>query len=157
MWPRLRIDLLAFLLLCVLLWVAVGCTRDPYGLGKTAPVRGIVRLGDVPLHNGIITFHPNASKGNTSPHQPSAPIGADGTYELFTVGKGEAPLGWYTVTISAYETDSDRAKRAKSPGEAGLQIKSLVNKKYEEPGTTPLAVEVVEDASPGTYDFKVTP
>lgn len=144
------------LLLCWLAWLTTGCNSDPYGLGKTAPVRGRVLVGDVPLHNGIVTFQPDASKGNNSPHQPSASISENGTYDLFTVGTGAAPLGWYKVMVSAYETDSDIAKRAKSPGEAGRFAKSLIHAKYEDLKTTPLSLEVVEHPAPGAYDLRLT-
>jgi hypothetical protein len=72
------------------------------------------------------------------------------------VGKGAAPLGWYKVTISAYELDSDIAKRAKTPGEEGRLARRLVNRQYEDPKTTPLSVEVVESPAAGAYDFKLS-
>ena len=144
------------LILYLWTWLSAGCSQDPYGLGKTAPVRGRVLVGDVPLHNGIVTFQPDSPKGNHSPHQPSAAITESGTYELFTVGKGAAPLGWYKVMVSAYELDSDIAKRAKSPGEAGRLAKSLIHPKYEDLKTTPLSIEVVENPAPGAYDLKLT-
>jgi hypothetical protein len=147
---------LPWLVACGLVWLATGCNSDPYGLGKTAVVRGRVLIADTPLHNGIVTFQPEASKGNTTPHQPTAPIGENGTYELFTVGKGAAPLGWYKVTVSAYETDNDIAKRAKSPGEEGRTAKSLIPRKYEDIKTTPLSIEVVENPTAGAYDLKLT-
>jgi hypothetical protein len=140
------------------LWAGLtaSCNSDPYGLGKTAPVRGRVLVKDVPLHNGIVTFQPDTTRGNHSPHQPTASISEDGTYALFTVGKGAAPLGWYKVMVSAYETDSDIAKRAKSPGEAGRLAKSLIHPMYEDLKTTPLAIEVVENPAPGAYDLQLT-
>jgi hypothetical protein len=133
-----------------------GCDSDPYRLGKTAPVRGRVMIGDVPLHHGIVTFQPDASRGNNSPHQPSAAIDANGYYDLFTVGKSAAPLGFYKITVAAYETDADIAKRAASPGEAGRKVQRLIDSKYENPATTPLVIEVIENAPPGTYDLKLT-
>jgi hypothetical protein len=60
----------------VTLLALAGCDSDPYRLGKTAPVKGRVFVGDVPLHHGIVTFQPDASRGNRSPHQPSASIAA---------------------------------------------------------------------------------
>jgi hypothetical protein len=147
---------LPLLAACGLAWLTAGCNSDPYNLGKTAVVRGRVLVGDVPLHTGTVTFQPDASKGNKTPHQPSSPIGEDGTYALFTVGKGAAPLGWYKVTITAYELDSDIAKRAKSPGAEGRTARRLVNARYEDPKTTPLSVEVVESPAAGAYDFKLS-
>jgi len=137
--------------------LAAGCAeRDPFNLGKAAPVRGHVTVGGAPLHTGIITFIPDASRGNMSPHQPSANVGKDGTYALFTVGKTAAPLAWYKIVVQAYETDADLRKRAKSPGEEGLYAKSIVNAKYESPKKTPLSVEVVEGAADGAYDLKLS-
>ena len=144
------------LLLFIALLALAGCDSDPYRLGKTAPVRGRVTVGDVPLHHSIVTFQPDASRGNGSPHQPSASIDENGYYDLFTVGKSAAPLGHYKITVSAYETDADISKRAKSPGEAGRKVERLVHRKYESPATTPLLVEVVENAPPGAYDLKLT-
>jgi hypothetical protein len=103
-----------------------------------------------------VTFQPDASRGNRSPHQPSASIDENGYYDLFTVGKSAAPLGHYKITVMAYETDADMARRARSPGEAGRKVERLVNRKYESPATTPLALEVVEDAPPGAYDLPLT-
>jgi hypothetical protein len=115
-----------------------------------------VTVGDAPLHHGIVTFQPDASRGNNSPHQPSASIDENGYYDLFTVGKSAAPLGFYKITVMAYETDADLAKRAKSPGEAGRKVERLAHRKYESPATTPLVIEVVESAPAGTYDLKLT-
>ena len=147
---------LPWLAACGWAWLTIGCNNDPYGLGKTAVVRGRVLLAETSLHNGIVTFHPDSSKGNTTPHQPTAPINDNGVYELFTVGKGAAPLGWYKVTVSAYETDQDIAKRAKSPGEEGRLAKSLIPHRYEDVKTTPLSIEVVENPAAGAYDLKLT-
>jgi hypothetical protein len=152
MWFDLGRHTLALLFLLAL----AGCDSDPYRLGKTAPVRGRATVGDVPLHHGIVTFQPDATRGNASPHQPSASIDENGYYDLFTVGKSAAPLGHYKVIVMAYETDADIAKRAKSPGETGRKAQRLVDRKYESPNTTPLVIEVVENAPPGAYDLKLT-
>ena len=83
-------------------------------------------------------------------------IDENGYYYLFTVGKSAAPLGFYKITVAAYETDADIAKRAASPGEAGRKVQRLIDPKYENPTTTPLVIEVIENAPPGTYDLKLT-
>jgi hypothetical protein len=149
--------MLRFLMVSIAGLLSIGCNdRDPYRLGKTAPVKGRVLLGDTPLHTGTVTFQPDAARGNTSPHQPTANIDANGHYELFTVGKTAAPLGWYLVVVTAYESDAEMAKRARSPGEAGHLAKSLIDLKYERVDTTTLAVEVVENPAPGSYDLKLS-
>jgi hypothetical protein len=125
-----------------------GCRGDPYNLGPRAPVRGQVLVGDKPLPNGIVTFIPDTARNNKSPHQPSANIN-DGKYELFTVGEAQAPLGWYKVVVMAYEQD-DKGRRPLVP-------KRLIPAKYEDAKTTPLAVEVVENAPAKAYDLTLSP
>jgi hypothetical protein len=128
-----------------------GCRSDPYKLGKRAPVRGRITVDGAPLRTGIVTFHPDVSRGNTSPHQPSANIDKDGNYALFTVGEAQAPLGWYKVVVLAYERDDDvKGKRPDEP-------KRLVAAAYEDMKTTPLSREVIEGAPPGTYDLQLSP
>jgi hypothetical protein len=113
-------------------------------------------VGDVPLKTGIITFQPDTARGNTTPHQPTANIDRDGNYELFTVGKVGAPLGWYKVLVTAIENDEELAKKAASPGGSRLRTKSVINLKYRTPKTTDLVIEVVESPAPGAYDLKLT-
>jgi hypothetical protein len=129
----------------------MGCRGDPYGLGRRAPVRGRIMVDDGPLRTGIVTFHPDASKGNKTPHQPSANIDRDGSYDLFTVGEAQVPLGWYKVVVLAYERDDDvKGKRPDVP-------RRLVNAKYEDVKTTPLVIEVVESPAASAYDLKLSP
>ena len=146
---------------CVAVGGLIGCAGDPYGLGKTARVRGRVMVGDVPLKTGIVTFQPDTARGNTTPHQPTANIDRNGNYELFTVGKVGAPLGWYKVLVTAIEeSDEEFAKRAASPGRTRLPKSvinlSVINLKYRDLKTTDLVIEVVESPAPGAYDLKLT-
>ena len=149
--PKSALTLVA----CVAVGGLIGCAGDPYGLGKTAVVRGRVTVGDVPLQTGIVTFQPDTARGNTTPHQPTANIDRNGHYELFTVGKVGAPLGSYKVLVTAIESDEDLAKQAPSPGRSRMP-KSVINLKYRTPKTTDLVIEVVESPAPGAYDLKLT-
>jgi hypothetical protein len=110
-----------------------------------------VLVGEVPLQFGTVTFQPDATKGNSSHHQPTAGITPQGTYELFTVGKVAAPLGWYKVMVSAHELEGDPENKA-----GGRRFRNRINSKYEDLKTTPLSIEVVEHPAPGAYDLKVT-
>lgn len=120
----------------------VGCGGDE----KLPPVSGSVATTDgkaVPAGN--VTFYPDASKGNKTGQQPTGVIESDGRYELSVpVGRKGAPAGWYKVVV--YAVDDPR------PGKPN---KYFVDKVYADVTTTPLAIEVVENAEPGRYDLKL--
>jgi hypothetical protein len=123
---------------------ATGCSTAPQE--KLVPVSGKVTVAGKSLTTGSVTFRPDASRGNTSPHQPTAPIDAEGHYELFVPPERKgAPPGWYKIVVFAY--DNPR------PG----RLKSFINTKYQEEKTTPLTVEVIENPEPGRYDLNLTP
>ena len=149
--PKSALTLVA----CVAVGGMIGCAGDPFGLGKTALVRGRATVGGVPLQSGIITFQPDTARGNTTPHQPTANIDRNGNYELFTVGKVGAPLGWYKVLVTAIESEEELAKQPSSPGRR-RRPKSVIDLKYRDPKTTDLVIEVVESPAPGAYDLKLT-
>jgi hypothetical protein len=127
-----------------LLLMLAACSGD--SVGRTVPVKGKVTVNGEPLKRGSVTFWPNDAKGNKSPHEAGAQIGADGTYEAFTKGKAGVPPGHYKVTISA-NADVDNTDPSKA--------KSLVPSIYNTKDTTPLLIEVVDNASPGAYDLPV--
>lgn len=134
----------------VVIAVAAGCRSDPYNLGPRAPVRGKITVDGKPLRTGIITFLPDNARGNQTPHQPSANIDSNGNYELFTVGEAQAPLGWYRIVVLAYERDDDvKGKRPDVPAR-------LIKADYEDPGATPLALEVTPDRPAGGYDLHLS-
>jgi hypothetical protein len=58
---------------------ALGC-GDASGVGRTVPVSGKVILQDEPLtaKTTIVLFKPDASKGNTSPFEPTGTVDAEG-------------------------------------------------------------------------------
>jgi hypothetical protein len=135
-----------FVLGCLLI---VGC-KEPGDEGNRVPVEGRVTFQDgKPLHRGTVIFTPDGAKGNLSQHEPRGPIDEQGNYKLSTTERldGVAP-GWYQVTIIAQEP-YDESKSSWDPP-------WIINKKYGNRNTSGLAVEVVENAEAGRYDFKVS-
>jgi hypothetical protein len=131
--------------------VALGCS-DTSGVGKTFPVRGKVTLNDQPLAAGtaVVLFKPDASKGNSSPWEPTANVDKEGNYSLTTNGKAGAPLGWYKVIVTATESG---VAAPNDPKRGHPHPRSLVPAKYGQAKTTDLLIEVVENPGPGAYDL----
>ncbi len=115
--------------------------------GALHPVKGKVTADDQPLSKGSVRFVPDASRGNAGKHEPVGEIGADGTYAVSTQGKPGAPAGWYKVSVNSTDPpDSTKPNAAKS----------YVGKKYNDPLTSTLAVEVVASPAAGAYDLKTS-
>lgn len=133
------------LLLFALAACCIGCGRQAGG--DLLPVVGRVTLDKAPLPTGAVSFRPDAAKGNQSLHHPTGSIDREGRYELFTAGQAGAPPGWYKVVVHATEPTGDTGQA--SPG----LPKSIIDLSYNDPITTPLAVEVVADATAGHYDL----
>jgi hypothetical protein len=128
-------------ILCVLgLIPLVGCR----GGSRRVSVSGTVTLAGKPVNEGLVSFSPDASKGNTARVSCTAPI-KDGRYELKSTGvlKSEtssgAPLGWYKVTVNTIMG----------------KLKSEIPDRYTNPTQTPLSIEVVDKPEPGHYDIKL--
>jgi hypothetical protein len=132
---------------------APGC--DDSGVGRTLPVAGKVTVQGTPLtaKSTVVLFKPDASRGNTSPHEPTGTVDADGNYTLKTKGKKGAPPGWYKVVVTAH--DESPPEHPKDPRHRPA-ARSLVPAKYGTEKTSDLAVEVVEGPPPGAYDLKLT-
>jgi hypothetical protein len=130
---------------CALTLLALGLTGCGGAEEKLAPVGGTLTTSGGPVPGGNVTFYPDAAKGNTTAHQPAGLIAADGTFELFVPGgrKG-APPGWYKVVVYAVDDP-----------QPGKPNRYFTHKKYSDPATTPLSVEVVAAPAPGRYDFKL--
>src|SRR5687768_3057353 len=129
--------------------VLTGC-KQPGDEGNRVPVVGKVTFTDgKPLPRGVVIFSPDGGKGNASQHEPRGPIDGEGTYKLSTTDRlaGVAP-GWYTVTIVAQQP-YDESKSSWDPP-------WLINRKYGNREKSGLAVEVIENAEPGRYDFQVS-
>lgn len=109
------------------------------------PAEGSVTVGNDPLQTGIIGFHPDTDRGNTSDRPATGKI-ENGKYRLTYDGKDGAPVGAYKVTISATVPSN--------PKDEYSIPKSLIGKNFAQPKTTSLTVEVKEGGAP--YDFKVT-
>jgi hypothetical protein len=133
----------------VFLAAAIGCGQGDGDLGRLVPVEGKVMFGGKPLTTGVVIFRPDASKGNTSKHEPRGPIDADGHYKLVTAEKkdGAAP-GWYKVGIIAARQSTD----AKNPY---ALPQSLIPSFYNDPEKSRLDLEVVEKPNPGAYDLQI--
>ncbi len=143
---------LAALLLAV---AALGC-GDSSGVGRTVPVSGRVTFNNEPVtaKTTVVLFKPDASRGNTSPFEPSGTVDADGRYTLTTNGKKGAPPGWYRVVVTA--RGEGAPVHPKGPGQHRPVAVSLLPARYGQPQTSGLSVEVVDDPAPGAYDLKLT-
>jgi hypothetical protein len=113
-------------------------------------VSGTVAIAGQPLTSGSVSFHPDASRGNTSQHHPTGTINVDGTYQLYTTGKKGAPPGWYKVLVFA--TDKSGPTGGAHPG----MPSSLVHARYGSEKTTDLVIEVVPQPPPGAYDLALS-
>ena len=83
---------------CVLaLVVLVGCTQKPATLNS---VSGKVLYKGALLHDGVIVFSPDTSRGESGAIAYGK-IKNDGTYTLTTGESSGAAAGWYRVTISS--------------------------------------------------------
>lgn len=119
--------------------LSVGCK----GEGPLPPVAGTVTVGGRPVPSGTVTFYPDASRGNATPHLPTGIIEAGGRFEVrLPQDRKGAPPGWYRVVVFA----------ANDP-QPGRPLTFFVNKRYTDPGSTPLSAEVVANPEPGRYDF----
>jgi hypothetical protein len=120
------------------------------GAGKLSPVEGQVTVDGAPMAaDAEITFVPN---GNTSNANVRGKVQADGKYKMTTNGKDGVPAGKYKVVLSAGAgTTADPSQLAKTPTALAASKKPF-NKKYENPRTTDVTIDV-----PGTsYDLKLT-
>jgi hypothetical protein len=132
----------------------IGC--DSSGVGKTVPVVGKITVNGEPLTTGTgyVLFRPDKAKGNDSPFEPGGTMDKDGNYRLSTKTKDGAPPGWYRVEVfvSLPPAGVPQGKRTA----ANAAPVSLIDTKYNSVETSGLAVEVVNNASPGAYDLALT-
>jgi hypothetical protein len=124
-----------------------GCTTSPEDV--RIPVEGTVFLGDKPATNGAVILRPDAAKGNASKHEPRGMIGADGKFQAETTLQKGAPVGWYKIGVHVTEH--------MDPKEPYIAPKSLIAKKYNDPDTSGLSLEVVKTPAAGAYDIKLDP
>jgi hypothetical protein len=126
-----------------LVLMAAGCGSS----GPTLlPVKGAVTIDGKPAKEGGVTFH-NAANQMI---QLVTSIRPDGTYVLMSNREEGAPAGEYVVTVLVSETPMT------SDGKYSGLPKTVSNRKFANPATTPLKVEVKEDAAPNAYDLAVS-
>ncbi len=144
---RLSGSTIGFWLITTLL-PAAGCDRG----GETlVPVEGKVTIAGEPLTAGAVSFRPDRNAGNSSLHHPTGPIDAEGNYRLFVGQRAGAPPGSYQVVVFANEPAEDE-QGAVHPG----MPKTLIDRRYNAPETTPLSAKVQLDAET-QFDFDLEP
>ena len=119
----------ARMLICCLLAVLAGCSKQPTTLNHVA---GKVFYKGAPLHTGLIVFSPDTNRGESGKIAFSK-IKEDGS---FTLNTGDAPgvtAGWYRVTVAALSGTSSSSE--------GGPI-SLIPDKYRDPEKSLLQCEV---------------
>jgi hypothetical protein len=130
--------------LCGFLCVLAGCDRGE----TTVPVEGKVLVDGQPLTSGTVIFTPDASRGNTSQHEPRGQLDAKGVYRAnLSKDRGGVPPGWYKISISA--------QRLKDPNDPYSYV-SVIPTKFAKPETSGLALQVVEKPAPGAYDLALS-
>jgi hypothetical protein len=136
---------ISFIGACGIAWVwLAGCAAKS---DKFTPVAGHVTVDGKPLATGSVTFHPDAAKGNQTPHIPVGSLDAQGNYKLMSATKEGAPAGWYKVTVSAQEPID--------PQNPYAPPKNLINPKFSDSSTSGLGIEVVDQPPAGAYDIKL--
>jgi len=143
--PRRLAGFVAVLTLSAFL---LGLTAGCGGGRGSVSVSGKVTYDGKPLTVGSVSYHPDASKANTGKAILVGPIDAQGQYTLTDAGKPGVPPGWYKVTVTAGVPSN--------PKDEYSLPKSLIPTKYNEPGQTPLAIEVKAGAASGAYDLTLT-
>jgi len=84
-------------------------------------------------------------------------IQPDGSYEMQTAGFGGVPPGKYKVVIYAPAEPSEiTLPRSLQESNNPAETKWLINKKYANPGTTDLVVDVVESPPSNAFDLNVS-
>jgi len=153
------------------LLAVAGCGGD--NLGKVVPVSGKVTLDGTPLKSAVVTFVPDAAKGNKTKAGVFAMVDENGHYSLqSTPEKGSprdgAPLGWYKVKVmpgmsmnmgtggeTAKVLDPTKVKSKKDASGTPYDLGQIPTK-YRDEKTTTLSIEVVESPAAGAYDLKLT-
>ena len=135
----------SFTALLIVLVGMAGCQDPPT---PTVPVSGKVTVDKKPLTTGVVTYYPDAGKGNNSKESAVGAIGADGTYKLSTNGRDGAPVGWYKVTVSSQPVPTGDTPQVKD-----LPKGQPINSKYLRVETSGISVEVTDPPKPGAYDI----
>jgi hypothetical protein len=107
------------------------------------PVEGQVKYKGKLLTKGTVVLYPDASKGNTTKHEPRAAIEPDGRYKVITHPQEGAPPGWHNVSVSVTEP-SDPKNPYSLP-------RYLIPEKFSKPDESGLSLEVRSHAPPGAF------
>jgi len=128
--------------------VLAGCTKGE----SLTEVRGKLYIGDEPSTKGMgyVTFHPDASKGNTWQEESVGAVQPDGTYSLESRGKKGAANGWYKVGVTVADVIDE-----KNPYVTNWRMPNP--EKYQRWDKSGISVEVVDKPQPGQYDIKLPP
>jgi hypothetical protein len=127
----------------LLLAGVAGC--GPSAADALVKVEGQVTVHGKALTSGAVILYPDASKGNTTKHEPRGAIEADGRYKIVTHPHAGAPPGWYKVAVIA-TGPSDPKNPYSLPD-------SLIAQKFAKPDESGITLEVRKDPMPGAYDL----
>jgi hypothetical protein len=133
-------------------YLVVGCGDS--GRGTTVPVTGQITVDGQPLKadNGTVFFKP--VKGNPTRYEPYGSVDEYGRYTVrITPGQNGAEPGWYKVVVAAFEAPANERRPILTPAK---NHRLLVNRRYGDPKTSGLEIEVVHNPAPGAYDLKLT-
>jgi hypothetical protein len=135
----------------VLAFHALGCAGS--GGIKTVPVAGRITVHGQPLNadNAMVVFKP--ADGNLTRYEPYGSVNEKGQYTL-SIGpdrKGAEP-GRYIVLVTAYESPQTDVRTRLGSSASRL----LVSRRYGDPKTSGLLVDVVENPAAEAYDFQLT-
>jgi hypothetical protein len=115
-----------------------GCGGGP---GTLYPVSCKVTVDGAPLQEAHLFFVADAEKGDTPAEVPFALV-KDGSYSITTAWKPGAPAGRYKARV-----------RTRYPG--GPDNPADIPRRYFDPNTSGLTVEVVASPAPGAYDLSL--
>jgi hypothetical protein len=142
-----------------------GCTGTDL-IGKTVPVTGKIMVDGKPLASGTVNYVPDESKGNQGKALGIGQV-SNGDYTIrstsATGDKPGVPPGWYKVTVVAMgppgaDMPPPAKNGGKTPAEKAPKLSDArgIAAKFANARTTPLQIEVKEDATPDHYELKAT-
>ena len=132
---------------CVILFVIVslcflsGC-RGPKVEGLVS-VRGTVTYKGEPLDGATVCFTPKEFK--TGDRLATGKTDTQGRFELRTIGEPGVLPGEYIVVVIKNEMIPGNARRSTPGRPPPMEIKSLIPKRYNDPKTSDVSVDVGKD------------
>jgi hypothetical protein len=126
--------------------VVVACTAAGCGTHDrvaTHPVHGQVLVRGEPAAGAFVTFHPQATQGESSFLVPRAVTDDGGWFSPTTYVAGDgAPAGRFRVTVSWRKAPATGDSEEMHPDEAS-RSRELVSPRFTQLETTPLVVTIV--------------